>query len=92
MLGEMMKAAVAVLCFVFVNINLYADIKWIPIEPINSNENSKQKLKLPQLPAKNNLLENVKVIQQLLDNTTDKEELNMDSGPNWYPLDNVQNR
>jgi hypothetical protein len=88
----MMKVAMALFCFILVTINLHADVKWIPIDPIRTDENAKVKNKLPQLVPVNNLIENVKIIQQLLDNTTDKEELNIDSGPNWYPLDNTQNR
>lgn len=91
-LERMMKVALILFCLTFITINLHADVKWIPIEPINSNENTKPKNKLPQPPPANNLLENVKIIQQLLDNTTDKEELNMDSEPNWFLLDNAQNR
>jgi len=83
-----MKILMILLSFTFITMTLYAEIKWIPIEPIEPikpityNENTKAENNISAIKPKNQLFENVKVIQQLLDNTKDNEEDEKD----WYPL------
>jgi hypothetical protein len=80
-----MKAVIIILFFKFITLNLYADIKWIPIEPIapiapiitaNINQSGKPDSNLSKIKPANQLLDNLKTIQYLLDNTRDREELN----------------
>lgn len=80
-----MKILMILLSFIFIVINLYGEIKWIPIEPIKPivyNENTQIENNVSAVKSKNQLFENVKAIQQLLDNTKDNEEDEKD----WYPL------
>lgn len=86
-----MKAAIAMLYFLFTSINLYAQINWIPIKSIDTDETTKQKSKPPQLKPGNNLIENVKVFQRLLDNKIDKEKSPTKTNKNWYAIKNIEN-
>ncbi|MCX6075676.1 MAG: hypothetical protein NTW78_02170 [Campylobacterales bacterium] len=78
-----MKAVIIILFFEVITLNLYAQIKWIPIEPIapiapiapiNMNEPSKRENNTSKMKPANQLLENVKTIQYLLDSTRDRDE------------------
>lgn len=75
-----MKVVIIILFFKLITLNLYATIKWIPIEPIapiapiNMNEPSKNESNASKMKPANQLLENVKTIQYLLDSTRDRDE------------------
>ncbi|MFA6192347.1 MAG: hypothetical protein WC665_08350 [Sulfurimonas sp.] len=83
-----MKAVIIILFFKFITLNLYADIKWIPIEPIapiapitpvNMNQSSKLESNSSKVKPANQLLDNIKTIQYLLDSTREREDLDRES-------------
>ncbi|MFA6136795.1 MAG: hypothetical protein WC667_01790 [Sulfurimonas sp.] len=80
-----MKAVIIILFFKFITLNLYADIKWIPIEPIapitpiNMNEADKPESNISKTKPANQLLDNIKTIQYLLDSTREREDLDRES-------------
>ncbi len=80
------KIAVGFFSLLLMHSSLSADPKWIPIEPINFNESTKKDTNLSQIKPSNNLLENVKILQQLLDKTKEDEKLDDEEEKNWYPL------
>lgn len=63
-----------------------ADKKWIPIEPIKVNENSKREGNISKLQVSPKMLQNLKVIKNLLDHVN-KDGLNNDNPKNWYSLE-----
>lgn len=81
--------AVAVSLLIGLSVNVYGDVKWIPIEPIKINESSKQDINKSKLPPANKWIENVKVLQRLLDKS--KDDLTTENKKNWYSLDNAEN-
>ncbi|QOY54254.1 hypothetical protein HUE87_10290 [Candidatus Sulfurimonas marisnigri] len=87
-----MRFVVAVLIAFLIVIDLNAQVKWISIEPETPHKEASQKINLPQLKSVNNLFENVKIIQHLLDKKSVKEEINADSKKNWYIIKNIENR
>ncbi|MDO8453904.1 MAG: hypothetical protein Q7S59_04980 [Sulfurimonas sp.] len=79
-----MKTVIIILFFKFITLNLCATVKWIPIEPIapiapitplNLNETGKPDSNISKAKPANQLLDNIKTIQYLLDSTRDKDEL-----------------
>ena len=84
---------VIILFFLFITVNLYADKKWISIEPVSTTQNTKQEsskldIKQSQMQPINKLIRNATIIRRLVDNKRDKEKLNEDSKKNWYSLEN----
>ena len=84
---------VIILFFLFITVGLYADKKWISIEPVSTTQNTKQessKLEInpSQMQPINKLIRNAKIIKRLVDNKRDKEKFNEDSKKNWYSLEN----
>ena len=86
----MIKGIVVVVCLSCITVNLYAEIKWIPIKPINENENSNATIKVSQLQPVNKLFENVKIFQRLLDAKSAPKVSNTDDKKNWYPIKDIQ--
>lgn len=60
--------------------------KWIPIVPIKSDAPSKHDSNASKLPVGTKMIQNLKVIKELLDHVN-KEGLNNDSPKNWYSLE-----
>lgn len=89
-----MKIKLPLLSLVFITINLYAYKNWIPLEPINNTQPSKQMTKkdvnLTQNGSTSALFNNIAAIKQLIDST--KKEKNIDDEKKWYPLDNMDNK
>ncbi|MCK4874985.1 MAG: hypothetical protein KAS26_03965 [Sulfurimonas sp.] len=84
---------VVILFFLFITVNLYADKKWISIEPVSTTQNTKENvnkldIKPSQMQPINKLIRNAKIIKRLVDNKRDKEKSNEDSKKNWYSLEN----
>ncbi|MCK4973808.1 MAG: hypothetical protein KAR81_01025 [Sulfurimonas sp.] len=84
---------VIILFFLFITVNLYADKKWISIEPVSTTQNTKENvnkldIKPSQMQPINKLIRNAKIIKRLVDNKRDKEKSNEDSKKNWYSLEN----
>ena len=78
---------VIILFFLFITVDLYADKKWISIEPISTTQNTKEDvnkldIKSSQMQPINKLIRNAKIIKRLVDNKRDKEKLNEDSKKN----------
>lgn len=63
-----------------------AEKKWIPIVPIKSDEPPKREGNTSKLPVGTKMIQNLKVIKELLDQVN-KEGLNNDSPKNWYSLE-----
>ena len=86
-----MKIRRSLLSLIFITIDLHADKNWIPLEPINNTQISKQTTKKDENLIQNGsigaLMKNVAVLKQLLDSSK-KDEDNEDNNKNWYPLDN----
>jgi len=86
---EMRRTVVAIIFILSVAVNAYADIKWIPIEPIKFNESSKSAhidINKSKPQPVNRTIENLQVIRKLLDNV-DRVNLKTESKKNWYDLD-----
>lgn len=82
-----------IIIFLLMAANVYADKKWISIEPISTTQNTKQessKLKInpSQLQPIKKLIKNATIIRRLVDNKSDKKKLNEGSRKNWYSLEN----
>ena len=86
-----MKNTIILFCLFFATIQAFADIKWIPIEPIKTEQTTKKEANLSQLQPVNKMLDNLKIIQHLLDKKSDVEDLDEDSDKNWYNLEDTQN-
>ena len=87
-----MKNTIILFYFIFATIQASADVKWIPIEPIKTEQMTKKEANLSQLQPMNNMLDNLKIIQHLLDKKNDAEEdLDEESDKNWYNLRDVKN-
>ncbi|MCX6052499.1 MAG: hypothetical protein NTZ60_08280 [Campylobacterales bacterium] len=88
-----MKNTIIIFYLLFATIQAFADIKWIPIEPIKTEQTTKQDSNFSsQLQPMNNMLDNLKIIQHLLDKKNDAEEdLDEESDKNWYNLKNTVN-
>jgi hypothetical protein len=87
-LEEMMKVVLVVVCFTFIT-NAYAEKKWIPIEPIGSNEKFKSDSNKSSLPV-NKWIENAQVMKHLLDRTS-QDDVNSENKKNWYDFDKLEN-
>lgn len=85
-----MKTAAVIVCFTFIATSVYADSKWIPIEPIKTTEASKTDSNTSKLRPANTWVENIRVIQRLLDNKN-KDTVTAEGKKNWYSLDNAEN-
>lgn len=85
-----MKFLIAIL-LASITVNLYADKKWIPLEPINKAKSQKKSTKsdtrLSQFQPIAKLVQNAVVIKQLLDGSK-REEKTLNNAKNWYKLDN----
>ncbi|MFZ3052046.1 MAG: hypothetical protein WA099_01455 [Sulfuricurvum sp.] len=68
----------------------YADVKWIPIKPINTNESFKQAMNKSKSQPNNKTLENAQVILNLLEHAN-KVNVKTESKKNWYSLDDMEN-
>ncbi|MFA6197172.1 MAG: hypothetical protein WC656_11090 [Sulfurimonas sp.] len=86
-----MKTTIILFYSIFAIINAFADVKWIPIEPIKTEQTAKRDDNLSQLQPMNKMLDNLKIIQHLLDKKSDMEDLDEDSDKNWYNLEDVEN-
>lgn len=86
----MIKVVAVIVSFAWITTDGCADIKWIPIEPINAHEKSKPDINksTPQPPK--TLFENLKRVQQLLDKRS-KGDLNPEKSKNWYAIDEMEN-
>lgn len=82
-----MKNIIVTMCCIFLITNVYADVKWIPIEPIKPVQNYKSDKNISSQKPINKLIENAKVIQYLLDKGTSKESSNKENSKNWYIFD-----
>ncbi|NCO00700.1 MAG: hypothetical protein GW906_02555 [Epsilonproteobacteria bacterium] len=71
-----MKSVLFLLCFVV--FNLFGDPKWIPIEPLDFNEKPKSDTNQTKLKAENQILNNLKIIQRLLNTTRKQDETEAD--------------
>lgn len=85
-----MKIAAVIVYFTFIATYVYADSKWIPIEPIKTNEVSKTDSNTSKLRPANTWVENLRVIQRLLDNKN-KDNVTAEDKKSWYSLDNGEN-
>jgi hypothetical protein len=87
------KTTLSLLFLVCATSGVCADKKWIPIEPINATRDPIQKQKLDinlsQTQPLSQLVENAKIIQQLIDARGDEEKLGQVGEKNWFPLDGV---
>ena len=75
--------------FIILNLNLLADKNWIDIEPLNK-KTSKQTsetidINLSQIQPLNKMLQNAKVIQQVMDTTT-REKKKYKTEKNWFVI------
>ncbi len=85
----MSRKASLIICFLFIAINAYADVKWIPIAPIKFNESSKSAhidINKSKPRPETKTIENIQVIRKLLENAN-KVKLNTESKKSWYDLD-----
>lgn len=82
-----MKVVAIVTAFVLISTAIHADKKWIPIEPIHSNDKAKADINASKLPSNNTLIQNVKIIQQLLDKS--RGDSVPQSTKSWYALDEL---
>ena len=82
-----MKNIIVMVCCIFFSVDICADAKWIPIEPIKPIENYRQDKNTSSQKPVNRLIENAKVIQYLLDKGTDKEKSDKENSKNWYIFD-----
>lgn len=75
--------------FIILNLNLLADKNWIDIEPLNkktSNQTSEiLDINLSQIQPLNKMLQNAKVIQQVMDTTT-REKKKYKTEKNWFVI------
>ncbi len=88
-----MRRTVAIIFILSVAVNAYADVKWIPIEPIKFNASSKSAhidINKSKPQPVNITIENLQVIRKLLDNA-DNVNLKTESKKNWYDLDDSEN-
>lgn len=73
---------------ILVNINLYANENWIKIEQVDKTKKLKQTvitdLNLSQVQPISKLIQNAKLIKQLIDNT--KKETPEVKDKNWFVL------
>lgn len=87
---DMRRTVATIVFFLFMTVlNAYADVKWIPIEPIKFNESSKSAhidINKSKPQPVNRTIENLQVIRKLLDNV-DRVNLKTESKKNWYDLD-----
>jgi len=72
--------------------NLYADRKWIQIEPINTSRKTTHKIaqsdiNISQVQPINKLIEGAQIIKQLIDSPSYKKKPKQKSEKNWYVLD-----
>lgn len=72
-----------IILFFLLAVNLYADKKWISLEPTSV----KQNINPSQMQPIKKLIKNAKIIKRLLDNKGGKEKLD-EGSKNWYPLEN----
>lgn len=85
-----MKSIPLTLVLLVISTNLFStEKKWIPIEPIDLHEKRKIDTNVSKPQAGNKLLQNVKIIQQLLD----KSRANPTDEPvkSWFSLDETEN-
>ena len=68
----------------------YADAKWIPIKPINTNKSFKQDMNKSKSQPNNKAFENAQVILNLLEHAN-KVNVKAESKKNWYNLDDMEN-
>jgi hypothetical protein len=85
----MVKAIAVMMYIALISTDIHADKKWIPIEPIPSGEKTKADFNASKLPSHNKLMQNVKIIQQLLDKS--RGDTVSESTKNWYSLDESDN-
>lgn len=65
---------------------LCSEKKWIPIQPIKSDEISRSERNTSKPQTSNKTIQNLKIIKNLLDHVN-KEGVNAENGKNWYSLD-----
>jgi len=64
--------------------------KWIPFEPIGSDEVSKLERNTSKLQTDNKTIQNLKIIKNLLDRVN-KEGITTENKKNWYSLESMDN-
>lgn len=87
-LEEMMKVVLFIVCFILIT-NVYAEKKWIPIEPISLNASPKSDSNKSSLPV-NKWIENAQVMKRLLDRTS-QDDINSENKKNWYDFNKLEN-
>ncbi|MDD5052376.1 MAG: hypothetical protein PHO27_06565 [Sulfuricurvum sp.] len=84
------KAFISLTCFIAITANLYADKKWIPIESIMNDQNTKLDQNRSKTNPTNTWVDNIKTIRKLLDKSSNADESNPEH-KSWYSLDGVEN-
>lgn len=84
-----MKIAAVLMCCTCITISLFADTKWIPIEPIATGQNAKADKNGSKTHSNNSWIENIKTIQALLDKRGNHNETNEEK-KSWYSLDDTE--
>ena len=82
---------VTTLIFFICIIEIYADVKWIPMDVDKVAENKTEIVQLPQLKSVTKFIDNVKVIKNLLDSKSTEDLDYIDGRKEWYVIENVQN-
>ena len=72
--------------FLLLSINLYADSKWIPLEPLKSKQINKPNTQLQELQPVRNMLKKAVAVKHLLDTQGVKDETNEQSEKNWFTI------
>lgn len=85
-----MKVIAIMICSTALSISLCADKKWIPIEPIVTDQNAKTEKNASNAGAGNQWIENIKTLQKLLDKKGHPDETE-GGEKSWYSLDNTEN-
>lgn len=70
--------------FLLLSINLYAEVKWIPLEPIKSKQTTKTNTQLQELQPVKNMLKKAVAVKHLLDKEGVKDETNEHNTKNWF--------
>ncbi len=90
-----MKMTSLVLLLIFMIIELSANENWIKIEEINKTKTPKSAnnldVNLSQIESINKMTKNVKVIKELLDATSKKDQASVND-KNWFILQTEDNK
>ncbi|MCW8895206.1 MAG: hypothetical protein OQK48_07050 [Sulfurimonas sp.] len=72
--------------FLFLTLNLYADSKWISLEPTKSKQAGKSNTQLQELQPMKKMLKKATVIKHLLDKKSLNDETDKQSKKNWFVI------